>query len=137
MKPFEFAILEIDTEEKPGILHNDRILQYSKEIGATWVKSDEVAWCAIFTQWCLKQAKMPYSYHANARYFVNYGKSTLEPKLGDLAVLWRGSKTGTFGHVGFYIKKDKKYIWILGGNQSNKVCIQKYPIENLIEFRSI
>lgn len=137
MKAWEFALLEIGEKEIAGIDNNKRILLYSKEIGASWVSNDETPWCAIFIQWCLKQAGLKYSYMANARYFLKYGKRTENPKLGDIVVLWRGSKNSTLGHVGFFIKENKNSIWILGGNQNNEVNIMQYSKSQVLDYRSI
>ena len=137
LKPWEYAIMEFDEKEIPGVKHNKRILEYFNDIGAWWFTSDEVPWCAVFVQWCLKQAGLKYNYMANARYFLNYGTKTENPRLGDLVVLWRTSKNGTAGHVGFYIKEDKDHFWILGGNQNNKVGIDKYEKKYFLDFRRV
>lgn len=137
MKPWEIALTEYDTAEVVGLQNNPKILAYAKEIGAGWVSDDETPWCAIFMQWCLMKAKKPFSYLANARSFLNYGLPTNQPTLGDIIVLWRGSPTGTAGHVGFYIKEDQKSIWLLGGNQNNKVTITPYSKTQVIGARII
>ena len=135
MKSWEYALLEYDTAEIVGPQNNPKIVAFAKEIGATWVSNDETAWCAIFVQWCLKQASLKYSYHANARYFLNYGEHTDDPQMGDLVVLWRGSKDSTLGHVGFFVKRDQNSVWILGGNQNNKVNITQFNITQVLEYR--
>lgn len=135
MKAWEIALLEYDTAEVVGLQNNPKILEYSKEIGATWVKNDETAWCAIFMQWCLKQAGLKSSYQANARYFLNYGLPTDRPELGDIVILWRGSPTGSLGHVGFYVKENEKTVWLLGGNQNNKVNITPFSKSQVLAYR--
>jgi uncharacterized protein (TIGR02594 family) len=137
MKAWEIALLEYDTAEIIGAQNNPKILEYSKEIGATWVTNDETPWCAIFIQWCLKQAKKQYSYHANARHFLNYGIKTDRPELGDIVVLWRDSPTATTGHVGFFIKENEKTVWLLGGNQNNKVNITPFSKSQVLDYRKI
>lgn len=137
MKPWEIALTEYDTAEIVGLKNNPKIVAYAKEIGATWVNNDETPWCAIFMQWCLMKAKKPFSYMANARYFLNYGVKTEYPTLGDIVVLWRGSPTATTGHVGFFVKSDEKTVWLLGGNQNNKVTILPFNKTQVLEYRQI
>lgn len=137
MKPWEIALTEYDTAEVVGLNNNPKIVAYAKEIGATWVKDDETPWCAIFMQWCLMKAKKPFSYMANARYFLKYGTKTESPTLGDIVVLWRGSPTASTGHVGFYVKSDEKTVWLLGGNQNNKVTIVPFNKSQVLEYRQI
>ena len=40
-------------------------------------------------------------------------------------VFWRGSATGAMGHVGFYAGEDDSHYHVLGGNQSDRVCITR------------
>lgn len=137
MKAWEIALTEYDTAEIVGIENNPKVVAYAKEIGATWVKDDETPWCAIFMQWCLMKAKKPFSSLANARSFLKYGIKTESPTLGDIVVLWRGSPTATTGHVGFFIKADEKTVWLLGGNQNNKVTILPFSKTQVLEYRQI
>lgn len=137
MKAWEIALLEYDTTEIVGSQHNPKIIEYAKKIGASWVSNDETPWCAIFMQWCLLKANKKYSYHANARYFLKYGEHTDNPKLGDIVVLWRGSPTATTGHVGFFVKQDNTTVWLLGGNQNNKVTITPYNKKQVLDYRKI
>ncbi|MCC6517198.1 MAG: TIGR02594 family protein [Chitinophagales bacterium] len=137
MRAFEIALSEYGEREIKGALHNARILQYSKDIGIKWVKDDETAWCAIFTGWCLYKAGLPTTGNALARSYLKYGAKTTVPEIGDLVILWRISPTSDYGHVGFFIKKDKKYVWILGGNQNDEVNITKFSVEQLLEYRTV
>jgi len=135
MKSWEIALLEYDTAEITGSQNNPKILEYAKEIGASWVSNDETPWCAIFIQWCLRKAGLPFSYHANARYFLNYSEHTDRPELGDIVILWRGSPTATTGHVGFFVKENDSTVWLLGGNQNNKVTIIPYNKKQVLDYR--
>lgn len=135
MKSWEIALLEYDTAEIIGKENNPKILEYAKEIGASWVSDDETPWCAIFMQWCLKKAGLPFSYHANARWFLKYSEATDRPSLGDIVVLWRGSISGTSGHVGFFVKENESTVWLLGGNQNNKVTIIPFSKTQVLSYR--
>ena len=62
-----------------------------------------------------------------ARRRLGTGRATAAPAEGDI-VVWRRRGAGQDGgHVGFVIGRDAGGISVLGGNQSNKVCIQRYP----------
>jgi uncharacterized protein (TIGR02594 family) len=72
-----------------------------------------------------------------ARDFLKYGKKTDTPVVGDIVVLWRDKKEGPFGHVGIFIKSGVSNIYILGGNQSERVSIEVYPKTQLLGFRTL
>lgn len=137
MKPFEIALTQYGTWEWPGKEHNPRVLNYFKEIGQKWVKDDETAWCAAFVNWCLQKAGKPSTGSLAARSFLNYGAATPTPELGDIVVFWRGTKNGAEGHVAFYVSETPSYFYVLGGNQSDQVNIQKYSKNNLLGFRKV
>ena len=128
---------EFDTKEIVGKKHNPEVLKYYNEIGHEWVKQDEIAWCAAFANWCLKESNLPYQETLNARSFLKLGEKTETPEYLDIVVLWRKSKNSKYGHVGFFIKEDETHIYILGGNQRNKVGINKYPKNRLLEYRRL
>ncbi|MCB1713295.1 MAG: hypothetical protein KDH96_12745, partial [Candidatus Riesia sp.] len=65
------------------------------------------------------------------------GTPVTEPKIGDIVVFWRGTRDGWQGHVAFYIREDADGIFVLGGNQSNQVCIAEYPKNQLLGYRRI
>lgn len=137
MKPHEIALGEYGVHAIPGDVDSPRVLKYFKEIGHKWVDDDETAWCAAFVNWCLLKAGKPQTGMLLARSFMQYGVSTKTPILGDIVVLWRISKTSEFGHVGFFIHDTENYIYILGGNQSNQVNIQRFPKSQLLDYRKI
>lgn len=56
-----------------------------------------------------------------ARNWAKYGVAVSQAMLGDILVFVRNGG----GHVGFYIGEDSNYYYVLGGNQSNKVCITR------------
>lgn len=126
----DYGIKEVSTREKD----NPVIINYFKEIGHEWVKNDETAWCSAFVNYCCKVAGVTYSGKLNARSWLDVGKKVLHPYLGDIVVLWRESIDSWKGHVGFYISDDNEYIYILGGNQDNMVCIKPYKKTMLLSY---
>lgn len=138
MNALKIAISQLGTKEIVGPQHNPTIVNYAKEIGATWVNDDETPWCAIFTQWVLKRAGLKYSSSALARSFESYGKATLFPKPGDIVVFWRKTKQSGLGHVGFFLGFDVDgNVFVLGGNQGNEVSIRTYPRNQVLSYRNI
>lgn len=136
--PYQVALNEYGVSGIAGIQNEPRILQFFKDIGAGFIKDDETAWCACFMNWCLKQAGRPFSALLNARQFLTYGSITTTPKLGDIVVLWRISPQSSYGHVGFFISKNKNgTINILGGNEDNQVEIKAFASSQVLQYRSI
>jgi len=128
----EYGITEIQGHED-----NVRILQYFKDIGHAWVKDDETAWCSAFLNWCCLQSGLERSGKLDARSWLNVGQKIDNPEPGDVAVFWRESLKSWKGHAGIYINKKGFGINVLGGNQSNKVCIRGYPVEQLLGYRRL
>ena len=125
------------TLEHPGREHNPDIIQFAHDIGLEWYQNDETEWCAIFTNWCLKQAGLKYLSSCVARHCLKLGKETLNPEIGDLVIYWRESKQSWKGHVGIFIRKVDNLIYTLGGNQSDMVCIKSYPSYRLLGYRDV
>lgn len=75
-------------------------------------------------------AGYPITQSAAARSWATYGASC-KPHPGCIVVLTR---TGG-GHVGFYVRETEKYVYILGGNQGNKVSVAAYDKSRIIAYR--
>ena len=133
------ALSQYGVTEIVGYQHNPIVLNYFKEIGHTWVATDETAWCSSFVNWVALKAKVERSHKLTARSWLNVGAEIKEPKLNNLVIFWRHKKSSWKGHVGFFISysEDKKYIYVLGGNQNNQVNIKKYPVYRLLGFRRL
>lgn len=121
----------------PGEKNNNIILKFFAEAKNSWVKNDEVSWCAAFVNAVLYECGLPQTAKLNARSFLDLGVETLEPEIGDIVVLWRGQKNGVFGHVGFFVKEKDGLIYILGGNQNNQVNIKPFSKTQLLSYRKI
>ena len=129
------ARAELGVAEIVGNQHNPRILEYHKTttLGAS---SDEVSWCASFANWCLEKSYKTGTKSALARSFLGWGMIVKDEdvELGDIVVLKRGKEPWQ-GHVGFFISRDETFVYILGGNQSNKVSIAKYDLKDVLGYR--
>jgi len=140
MKHIELALSQVGIKEIVGSQHNPEVLKYFDEIGHDWVDDDETAWCSAFVNWICFKKGLPMSGKLNARSWLNVGaplEEGCEPQVGDVVVLWRGSKNDWRGHVGFFISNRNGMIYILGGNQNNQVKISAYNQSRLLEYRII
>lgn len=118
--------------------HNPRILEYQEMTDLNF-GNDEVAWCSIFANWVALQANLPRSKSAMAKSWLKVGKKTDWPQPGDIVVFWRTNRDGIYGHVGFFLgyTKSEKSIYCLGGNQDDEVNIRTFPLDRILEFRSL
>jgi uncharacterized protein (TIGR02594 family) len=133
----EVAFNQYGVEEIPGKQHNPVILNWFKEIGCEWIKDDETAWCSCFVNWVALKAGVERSGKLNARSWVNVGENIEKPMLGDVVIFWRESRDSWKGHVAFYINDDEDWIYCLGGNQNNKVCVKPYPKYRFLAYRRL
>ena len=91
-------------------------------------------WCAAFVNACLGEAGIQGTGSFMARSFLKWGQKVTQPQEGDIVVFKRG--TGASGHVTFFVSDhDKDHIEVLGGNQSDKVCIKLYRKDSLLGYR--
>lgn len=133
-KWYALAEAELGQAEIPGKDHNPRILEYLQIAGFPEVENDDDAWCAVFANWALVSAEQPGTHSRMARSFLGYGKKLAKPEKGCIAVLKRGSNPSQ-GHVGFYSHKKDGRVYLLGGNQGNKVSIASFPEGDVLDYR--
>lgn len=131
----QIAFSEYGVKEIVGKQHNPEVLKYFVGIGHAWVHDDETAWCSAFVNWCCKGAGLEYSGKLDARSWMDVGEHIQDPLLGDVVVFWRESPQSWKGHVGFYINRIGHWIYTLGGNQNNMVCIKAYHVNRLLMYR--
>lgn len=130
----ELGQKEIKTKNE----HNPRILEYQEMTGLNF-GDDETPWCSIFVNWVALQANLPRSKSAMARSWLKVGKKADWPQPGDIVVFWRTERNGPNGHVGLFLgyTNSGKSIYCLGGNQDDEVNIRTYPLDRILEFRSL
>lgn len=134
MTPYEIAKGEVGVKEIQGDEHNDEVLKYFNRIDHQWVDNDELAWCAAFVGYCLETGGVTSTKKLNARSYLNFGIETDNPQEGDVVVLTRGTNPA-FGHVGFLVRMNEEYVYLLGGNQANQVKISAYKRHRLLSVR--
>ena len=128
------ALTQIGTTEIPGTKSNSKIDEYLKMVGIKG--DDEIPWCSAFVNWCLLEAKCQPTRKPNARSFLEFGQELKRPELGCVVVLSRGTQSWQ-GHVGFYLDHHRGLISILGGNQINRVGVNKYSDKKLLGYREV
>jgi uncharacterized protein (TIGR02594 family) len=125
-----FGLAEYGTTEVVGKGSNRTIIAWRDGLNQAGVKisgysDDDIPWCGLFAAIvCLCRMNKPDEVVKDplwARNWARYGVKADVPALGDVLVFERGSG----GHVGFYVGEDSACYHVLGGNQSNKVCITR------------
>jgi len=122
-------------KEGSGSLDNQKIVELFRLVGHVEIKDDEVAWCAAFVGACLELAGYKSNGSLSARSYLKFGEPLAEPLEGCIVVFWRESRSSGKGHVGFYLRRDDEFIYVLGGNQSDGVREQGYPIDRWLGYR--
>lgn len=141
--PEAFAMMHdmYDLQEIPGERNNPAIIAMFQALGHRWIQTDETAWCTATVNYALMKNGYEYSDRLDARSYMSIGVPVDTPNVGDIVVFWRISKDAWQGHVGFYVRQKGSYIYVLGGNQDNRVCIKPYPKEadhyGLLGFRQM
>lgn len=126
------ASRDIGVKEIPGRRDNARIMEYFKVAGHTWVNSEQTPWCSAAMCAWTSACALPSTGSLRARSWLDVSparavKRTEDLALGDIVVLWRGSRDAATGHVALFVTRRAGYLYLLGGNQSNEVCIKRYP----------
>ena len=136
-----FSVAEgyLGVTEYPAAKHNPQILKFYADSGNSWVQDDETPWCAAFVGSVLAQCGIQGTNKLNARSYLDWGRPVDLDKAqkGDVVVFWRGSKDGWQGHVAFYSHQDEEHIYVLGGNQGNKVSLAPYKKDRLLGIRTV
>lgn len=138
MKHLEIALSQYGMSERlTG--DNPVILNYAADCGMDKMPNDEMSWCSIFMNWVCFQAGLPRSDSPAARSWLKVGEQATTPTLGDVVVFWRVDPNSWQGHVGLFINfsEDRNFVYVLGGNQCNRVCIQTFSTEQVLQFRKI
>lgn len=139
-RTIEIGLGLLGTAEVVGKGSNRTILAWRDELNLAGVEiagysDDDIAWCGLFAAIvCYRRmgnkqevVKSPLW----ARNWAQYGVKTVTAALGDVLVFVRNGG----GHVGFYIGEDATCYHVLGGNQSNKVCITRITKNRCIAAR--
>lgn len=119
------ALALFGTLEAPGAKDNPTILAWANEVGVgADYTHDEIPWCGLFMAIVAKRAgKVAPKEPLWALNWRGFGKPVTAPMLGDVMVKTRAGG----GHVCLYVGEDADTYHCLGGNQTDQVCIRRFP----------
>jgi len=128
------------TKEDLSVKSNPTILAWAAEVGgkvADVYKADSIPWCALFVSVVAKRAgKALPKDPLWALNWGTFGNHVDIPMLGDVLVFVRKAQDGTrAGHTGIYVFETSSAYGVLGGNQSDCVCITLIPKKRLYAAR--
>jgi len=126
----QIAFEEMNTKEIPGKNHNPRIIQYHKTTTLKATK-DEIAWCSALMNWLVIKAGFIGTNNALAMSWLDYGIAINKPFPGCIAVFRGGD------HVALYLYETNRYIYVIGGNQGDKVSIIGIDKRRLAGYRTV
>lgn len=130
----EIAMGELGVKERQGAASNPRILEYFATVKGS-PRSDDVAWCSAFVNFCMKSTGVPGTDRGLARSWLKWGTPLAAPRPGAVTVFWRESPNDWRGHVALFVRVEGPNIVVLGGNQGNAVSEKKYAQSRLLGYR--
>lgn len=113
-----------------GLLFKDG---HHPELGARDASS--TPWCAAAACAVLERAGFVSPRSLAARSFMKWGQALDTPRVGCVVVLFRGSRAGGLGHVGFYVGETATHVLLAGGNQGDAFCVAKFPKNRVLGYR--
>lgn len=140
LKAYESAKKDIDLnwKELDGEESNYLITECYKAVDGLgnpeMIDDSKMAWCSAYVNKKIQDAGGRGTRSPSARSWLRWGKET-NPFEGCIVVFKRGMSLWE-GHVGFFIKADYKYVYCLGGNQSNDVNISKFLKTSVLGYRT-
>ena len=72
--PYEHAKGELGVTEIAGEIDNKTIVEYFAEVGHSWVKDDETAWCAAFIGAMIERSGYRSTRELNARSYLKWSR---------------------------------------------------------------
>jgi uncharacterized protein (TIGR02594 family) len=95
-------------------------------------EADSIPWCGLFMAVVAKRAGKEVPAHPLwALSWSAFGTKPGAPALGDVLLFTRSGG----GHVGLYVGEDGSAFHVLGGNQSDRVCITRVAKARLYAAR--
>lgn len=116
---------------------NPAVERYINKVEGHPLSALETPWCAYFVGAKLEYHGIPSSKSGMARSYLKWGTQLDKNddsawKCGDIVIFWRGSPNGSAGHIAFLLQWDETYVYVLGGNQGDKVTIQRFERSKII-----
>lgn len=130
----QLAFSQMGVKEFAGTPSNPQVEQYLEAVDLP--SDDKIPWCAAFANYCVVEVGLKGTGSGLARSFLHLGEQVDDPRPGDIVVLRRGIDPRK-GHVGFYLDQSKTLIYILGGNQNDRVGVNGYSKLRLLQYRRV
>jgi len=130
------ALSQIGIKEVAGNQDNPEVVKYFDRMGFGSLH-DETAWCSAFMNWVAYEANVERSGKLNAQSWLDVGIVIETPELSDIVIYWREDPKSWKGHVGIFIREQSGWIYTLGGNQNDQVCIMAYPKNRVKGYRRL
>lgn len=115
--------------------NNPKVLNFATIVGgdvAQDYNDTSIPWCGLFIAFCMAQiGVVPVETPLWARNWAKFGTHLDVPAYGCIIVFARGNA----GHVGFYMGENSDYYFVLGGNQSDSVCLTQVAKNRAIAYR--
>jgi uncharacterized protein (TIGR02594 family) len=131
---YEIALRELAASvAEQGSGEHPRILEYlatCNDLEEGEAERDSTPWCSAFVNWCLEQCGIEGTDSGWARSWAEWGEAIDRPRLGAVVVWARGrmaAEEPVTGHVAFVVEDLGDSLLVLGGNQSDCVCVKAYP----------
>lgn len=136
----------VGTTETPGVASNPLVLAMLR-LDADWTSGDDVPWCSAFANFIAWLLRLPRSKSLSARSWLMVGTpvSLADARPGfDVVVLQRGKGKqpgpevlDAPGHVGLFAGLDGAAVLVLGGNQGDRVSIERFPAAAVLGVRRL
>lgn len=148
MTAFDLAQRYVGIKELAGEKDHPLIQWWLSLCGFSTDAPDETAWCSAFVNGVSWLLRLPRSKSAAARSNLLVGRpialADAKPEF-DVVILKRGGgnqpgpevTSGASGHVGFFAGLEGDRVLVLGGNQSNGVTIQSFPVASVLGVRRL
>lgn len=115
------VLAEVGVKEAPGVLRdNPRIVEYHKASNLGPRSQDFIPWCSSFANWSLAQHDIDGTGSKAARSWMLWGETLIKPRFGCITVISRGPNKRK-GHVFFWTNQTRRFLYGVGGNQSDQV----------------
>lgn len=130
---FEAGLKLIGTKEGPGAKDNPQIIEWAKDLGGDIGKEythDSIPWCALFANHCLAQAGLK---GTGTLWALDFAGKWPSVRLAGMAVgAFAPMVRSGGGHIIQIAGRDQHgRVMGLGGNQSDAVNIEPFPISRL------
>lgn len=120
-----------------GKATNKNIAEFLKATTYPGPFEDEVPWCSAFLVWIFKECGIPTNANAAALSWLNFGRQTDQPRLGDIVVLAWPQNPPRNAHVGIFIRETTNLVYVLAGNQNNTVDISPWRKRSVVQYRRV